>query len=371
MTKYVIVGYVDLHLEWKKYRNFNANIWIILISAGVVGLYTGFSLLEKGVAANEITVIAEYLPGDESINYTSPYAGGNFSCITGDDPQTLQYDKYTYLNLPKIQKAIGGKTQGLDRYPSTEYWDEKPSQTKIESLESYLQDYKEVIDESLPSGSKFGIKFLAWNFNCPKFLFNLQQYLQSQGVKFIRKKLTHIVQAYFSESTKIVFNCTGIGARSIGGVEDKNVYPGRGQVVVIKAPHIMENVLSWGDREPTYIIKRPYSNDQLILGGYFQKDDWTAATLKEQTQDILQRTTSLFPKILKENPNGNKIEDLEILRVAAGLRPCRYGGARIEKEVVELGKILIHNYGASGYGYQAGYGMANKATDLALGKSKL
>ena len=51
----------------------------------------------------------------------------------------------------------------------------------------------------------------------------------------------------------------------------KNVYPGRGQVVVIKAPHIMENVLSWGDREPTYIIKRPYSNDQLILGVIFKK----------------------------------------------------------------------------------------------------
>ncbi|RCK65008.1 D-amino-acid oxidase [Candida viswanathii] len=339
----------------------------VIVGAGVVGLYTAFSLLEKGVSAKEITVIAEYLPGDESINYTSPYAGGNFSCITGDDPATLEYDKYTYLNLHKIQKAIGGKTQGLDRYPSCEYWDQTPSRAKIDSLSSYLDNYE--VNKNLPQGSEFGIKFLAWNFNCPKFLANFQKYLESQGVRFIRRKLTHIVQAYF-DSTKVVFNCTGNGSKTLGGVQDDKVYPGRGQVVVIRAPHIMENVLSWGsDREPTYIIKRPYLGDQLILGGFFQKDDWTAAVLKEQTEDVLQRTTKLYPKILEKNPNGNKIEDLEILRVAAGLRPCRHGGVRIEKEVVGDGKLLVHNYGASGYGYQAGYGMANRATDLALGRS--
>ncbi|EDK45529.1 hypothetical protein LELG_03708 [Lodderomyces elongisporus NRRL YB-4239] len=132
----------------------------------------------------------------------------------------------------------------------------------------------------------------------------------------------------------------------------------------------MENCLSWGEREPTYIIKRPFSNDQLILGGYYQKDDWTPDVLLEQTQDILQRTTKLLPKILTDNPHGNKIEDLEILRVVAGLRPGRHGGARIEREKFG-GKLLIHNYGASGYGYQAGFGMAHKAVLLALGGSKL
>lgn len=328
-------------------------------------------MLEQGVSADEITVLAEYLPGDESIKYTSPYAGGNFSCITGDDDDTLAYDRYTYLNLQRIQKAIGGKTKGLDRYPSTEFWDQKPSQKKIDSLKSYLQDYEEIAEKDLPKGSEYGIRFLAWNFNCPKFLASFKDYLQQQGVVFYRKHLTHIVQAYISErDTKIVFNCTGIGARSIRGVEDKNVYPARGQVVVIKAPHIMENCLSWGEREPTYIIKRPFSNDQLILGGYYQKDDWTPDVLLEQTQDILQRTTKLLPKILTENPHGNKIEDLEILRVVAGLRPGRHGGARIEREKLG-GKLLIHNYGASGYGYQAGFGMAHKAVQLALGGSKL
>lgn len=318
---------------------------------------------------SHIKVIAEFMPGDESINYTSPYAGGNFSCITGDDAPTLQYDKFTYQNLGALQRKLGGPECGLDRFPSSEYWDEQPSQAKISSLKSYLSDYQEVPSAQLPHGVAFGIKFTTWNFNCPKFLKALQQYLKRQGVNFEKRKITHVSQA-FAHGTKVVFNCTGIGARKLGGVEDTNVYPTRGQVVVVKAPHIKENAMRWGADYATYIIKRPYSHDQLILGGFLQKDDWTADTLQDQTDDILQRTTKLLPKILAANPGGPNFSDLEILRVAAGLRPSRHGGARIEKTVSE-GKVLVHNYGASGYGYQAGLGMAAKAVGLALGRSKL
>lgn len=309
------------------------------------------------------------MPGDESINYTSPYAGGNFLCITGDDPDTLAFDKITYLNLQKIQDTLGGPTCGLDKMPSFENWETRPADVKIESLKLYLVDYKETAANDLPKGASFGITFQAWNFNCPKFLANFRTYLeQKRGVTVLRKKLTHVSQAYLPH-TKVVINCTGIGAHKLGGVADSKVYPTRGQVVVIKAPHIQENAFLWTADTATYVIKRPYSNDQLILGGFMEKDNWTADTFADQTADILRRTTELHPKILKENPAGSSIEDLEIIRVVSGLRPSRHGGVRIEKEFVDEGKILVHNYGASGYGYQAGFGMGEKAARLALEKS--
>lgn len=337
--------------------------------SGIIGLYTAYQLVESGVDGSQVLLIAEFMPGDESINYTSPYAGGNFSCISGDDAPTLQYDKYTYQNLVALQRKLGGPRCGLANLPSTEYWEQMPSNTKILSLKGYLQDYREIPTLELAPGTVFGIKFTTWNFNCPKFLQSLRVYLEARGVKFERRKLSHVSQAFLPGSVH-VFNCTGIGARSLGGVDDASVYPTRGQVVVIKAPHIQESVMKWGPDSATYVIKRPYSHDQLILGGFVQKDDWAADTLKEQTDDILQRTTKLFPKILAENPGGSAISDLEILRVAAGLRPSRHGGARIEKTVVG-GKVLIHNYGASGYGYQAGLGMASKAVSLAFGRANL
>lgn len=308
------------------------------------------------------------MPGDESINYTSPYAGGNFSCITGDDPETLAFDKHSYTNLQKVQEKLGGSKCGLDRYESTEYWDTTPSKEKRESLKSYLEEYGQVSSDDLPSGVAFGIKFKSWNFNCPLFLQNFQAFLENKhNIKFTRKKLSHVSEAYSSD-TEVVFNCSGIGSHKLGGVLDSQVYPTRGQVVVIKAPHIKENVMRWTSSDPTYIIKRPYSNDQLILGGYTQKDNWTANTFKSETIEILEKTTKLYPKILKENPNGSRISDLEVLRVASGLRPSRHGGVRIEKEFTNFGRVLIHNYGASGYGYQAGLGMAHKAVRLALSR---
>lgn len=267
-----------------------------------------------------------------------------------------------------MQAKLGGSKCGLDRYISTEYWDSMPSTAKRDSLKEYLEEYDPIDDDYLPQGVAFGIKFRSWNFNCPLFLLNFQAFLENEHhIKFTGKKLSHVSEAY-SSNTKIVFNCTGIGAHKLGGVNDSSVYPTRGQVVVIKAPHIKENVMRWTDSDPTYIIKRPYSNDQLILGGFTQKDNWTADTFKKETIEILEKTTKLYPKILKENPNGSSVKYLEILRVVSGLRPSRLGGPRIEKEIVSSNKVLIHNYGASGYGYQAGLAMAHKAVSLALSR---
>ncbi|ODV74309.1 FAD-dependent oxidoreductase [Cyberlindnera jadinii NRRL Y-1542] len=330
-----------------------------VIGAGIIGLYTTWSLIDCGVAPEKITVIAQFLPGDESINYTSPYAGGNFSCITSDDDDTLLFDKLTYMNLGRLQRALGGSKCGLENRPSAEFWEAYPVDKKIASYRSYLKDFAIVEKKDLLRGCAFGISFTSWNFNCPFFLGKFQQYLESTGVKFTRKTLSHITQGFISANTKVVFNCSGIGALSLGGVRDTNVFPTRGQVVVVKAPHIQENRMRWGDGTATYIIPRPDSDGELVLGGFLQKDDWTADTFKEQTQDILRRATELFPRILDK--------PLVIVRVVCGLRPSRHGGVRIAREVVEDGKIVIHNYGASGYGYQSGLGMGIRAVQLLKG----
>lgn len=57
-----------------------------------------------------------------------------------------------------------------------------------------------------------------------------------------------------------------------------------------------------------------------------------------------------------------------MLAVFAGLRPSREGGARIERDELLVGgkkRAVVHNYGAGGTGFQAGYGMALDAVDAA------
>lgn len=341
----------------------------VILGLGIIGYYTVWRLLDAGVSGSDITIIAEYWPGDEYVEYALPYAGANFSCITDDDDKTLYYDQFTYENVGKIQQALGGaEALGLDRAMLTEYWDNRPSDKKIDSYKKYLEKFEMI--ESPSNGAAFGIKFLSWNFNTVKFLKASKAYFAKQGVHFKREKLSHISQA-FLPGTKNVFNCTGLGAKHLGGVTDSNMYPTRGQICIVKAPHIDDNTMRWGDEYCTYIIKRPYLGDLLVLGGFMQKDRHTMATYEDQTRDIWKRTTELNPKILSANPHGPNVEDLEVVRVVSGLRPSRHGGVRIEKEHVENGKYVIHNYGASGYGYQAGLGMADAGVKLALEKAKL
>lgn len=312
-----------------------------------------------------------------------------------------------------------GPQAGLARLTTREFWDSQPPPPeKIESLKSYIPDFEILPSSEFPdkTKTKFGVTYTTFNFNCPKFIKFLKDYVQAQGATFIKKKIQHIEEAFleFAESEtqnkvsiEAVFNCTGLGAQTLGGVNDKNVYPTRGQVVVVRVPHINENRSTWSPEYATYVIPRPYSyvnsapdvsegnSDVLsaatsttgktgnvghvVLGGYLQADNYSGDTNAHETFSILDRTTALYPELLRDPLTGRKksLSELEIVREAAGLRPSRKGGVRIELEEYygessssasssssTQKKIIIHNYGAGGTGYQSGLGMSMEAVAL-------
>ncbi|ODQ80658.1 hypothetical protein BABINDRAFT_175331 [Babjeviella inositovora NRRL Y-12698] len=352
----------------------------VIVGAGIIGVYTAYSLITYAkVPASKITIAAEFQPGDESIRYTSPYAGGNFSCISPDDAPTRNYDRFTYTQLDKLRALLSARNPefGLDIYECSDYWDYIPGKAKIASLSSYLRDYKVIEQLQLPEGAKFGINYFTWNFNCPKFLKAVLEYLKAEGVVVLRQKFDHIEDALsVAPNASYVFNCTGLGSRELGGVNDKKTYPARGQVVVIKTgkKELKQNFMRWGKNDTaTYIIPRPHSNGQVVLGGFLQKYRWEPATFEAESRDIIQRVSKLCPQLLTEYASSKHEVDgfgkLDVIRVVSGWRPSREGGVRIEREnFVKNAKerVLVHNYGAGGYGYQSGLGMSFKAVTLAF-----
>lgn len=321
----------------------------------------------------------------------------------------------TFINLGQIHKQYGPEA-GLARLKAKEFWAvEPPSAAKLESLFSYIPDIRMIErkegtdsenDDELPPSAICGVEYTTFNFNCPKFIKFLKEYLSGQGATFIKRKVSSIDEAFEvalkamaspdepnNDENVVLFNCTGIGAQKLGGVEDADVYPTRGQVVVVRAPHINENRALWGANFATYVIPRPYSFvnsspeekssttgkegnvGHVVLGGYLQAGNYTGDTFGHETFNILDRTTSLYPEILHTGkfdefgkPILKSLKDLEIVREAAGLRPSRKGGVRIELENYKTKdnktRVVIHNYGAGGTGYQAGYGMALESIDL-------
>lgn len=127
--------------------------------------------------------------------------------------------------------------------------------------------------QDLPEGAKFGASFTTFTINAPKHIEYLYTRLKEQhGVRFIRQTLPSLQAALDNNpGAKVLFNCTGNAARTLPGVEDDKCYPTRGQVLLTKAPQVSTNMMRHGRDYETYIIPRPRSNGNVILGGYMQK----------------------------------------------------------------------------------------------------
>ena len=94
----------------------------------------------------------------------------------------------------------------------------------------------------------------------PVYLPYLLARFLARGGSIIRNSLQHISQVLegaltpFKPDALVV--CAGIGARSLGGVEDKDVLPVRGQTVLIRAPWVKIGRAICGKDDQTYIIPR-------------------------------------------------------------------------------------------------------------------
>lgn len=182
--------------------------------------------------------------------------------------------------------------------------------------------------------------------------------------------ITHINEAF--DGSDIVVNCTGINARFLGGVEDKSVYPTRGQTVLVRAPHITHTITVGSDdadasketsveksEKFTYLI--PRSSGILILGGTFQEGNWETRVDSATTDDIIKRCIALCPEIAVDGV-------VDVIESRVGLRPTRIGGVRLEGCLVKRKDgdlMLIHNYGHGGYGFQSSWGTAESVLAIA------
>lgn len=74
--------------------------------------------------------------------------------------------------------------------------------------------------------------------HAPKYIAHLANSLRERGVEIIRHRVSSLDEAYDLPGigrVNVVVNATGLGAKSLIGVEDDNVYPARGQTVLVRA----------------------------------------------------------------------------------------------------------------------------------------
>jgi len=225
-------------------------------------------------------------------------------------------------------------------------------------------DFKEVPQQELKPGMSHAMTFTSVCINTAIYLPWLISQCLSNGVVFKRGIFRHINEAVdahaSSQKADIVVNCTGLSALKLGGVEDKNLLPARGQIVVVRNEAGSMYAVSGSDDadEVTYIMQRA-AGGGTILGGSYQKGNWESQPDPNLAVRIMKRCVELCPKLT----GGKGIEHLSVIRHGVGLRPLRNGGARLEKE--KIGTFwAVHNYGHGGWGYQTSYGCSQAVVKL-------
>jgi D-amino-acid oxidase len=80
------------------------------------------------------------------------------------------------------------------------------------------------------SRAKIAISHTGLVLNPPKYISWLRGRLEARGVRFIRSTVRTLSDVYamrdqFGMTPDVIVNATGVGARSLGGVEDLDVQP--------------------------------------------------------------------------------------------------------------------------------------------------
>ncbi|KAF2083644.1 D-amino-acid oxidase [Saccharata proteae CBS 121410] len=345
---------------------------IVVLGAGVVGLTTALLLSQN--PKYSVTIVAKHMPGDYDIGYASPWAGANYLPVGKPGSNLARYEEKTWPELQRLassvveagvhfqetvlhnrQKDVGSTTgDWFAELLKTDPW-----------WKAVVPNFRILPRSTLAPGIDSATAFTSVCINTAIYLPWLAGQCLKNGAVIKRGTVTHIASAatlhHSGKPAAVVLNCTGLSAMKLGGVMDKTMYPGRGQIVVVRnEPGVMTSSSGTDDGpdEACYIMQRA-AGGGTILGGCLQKGNWDSQPDPSMALRIMQRAVKLCPALTE----GEGIEKLDVVRHGVGLRPMREGGPRVERERVR-GLWVVHNYGHAGYGYQASYGSAEEAVGL-------
>ncbi|KAG0647741.1 D-amino-acid oxidase [Hyphodiscus hymeniophilus] len=409
---------------------------IIILGAGITALSTSLALhnlkhIAKSSTPFAQTIIAAHLPGDSSIDYTSPWAGGHWRshASTADlesESRLRKWDKRTYeVWMEMLEDGRLSEDEindlGLGIRESRNYWAKETAETTRDgsglwwSKERELESDDEPVDsrsvkamkgggvkdfavldlaseksigvENIPDGAVFGIKYTTVCINIPQYLSHRFRSAKDRGTTVIKDTVDTSagIEGVVKDAKRIlisqnreaqeedifaVINCTGLGARHfVGDEESAKLYPVRGQTILVKGEALKaRSYVEFGEGT---------EEDELL---YVIPRPGSGTTIlggcKQKGNWSGDVDKVLNGRILQRAKEYGLAEELrtgngrefEVLGFQVGLRPGREGGPRMEAEKRKVDETwLVHSYGHSGGGYQCSAGCGEEVAEIVLG----
>lgn len=349
---------------------------VVVLGAGVLGLTDAFELRERGY---RVTILARDLPFDSfSQTFASPWAGANWcSFATLDDKPAQRRDEITFKKWLKLHTRLPEEVMAIMEFTDI-------SLTKRDTKDVWFSNLTPEFSV-LPDADEMGahaIKYKSFTISVPLYTRWLVSELTSTKpilldatragppVEIRRCSTLTSLSAVRSlvPGCDLVVNATGVGAADLADVRDPNVYPIRGQTVLINVPSFASPnraarcVMKLSKPNAYYVIPRARSG-QVILGGSFELRQSSTTPDRNLAERIMEECAKLVPEIV---PEGKTWKDIDVVSHNVGLRPARENGARVELERLGgNGLTVVHSYGIGPAGYQASFGIAKEVADLA------
>ncbi|KAL4994015.1 hypothetical protein BDV10DRAFT_11934 [Aspergillus recurvatus] len=319
---------------------------IIILGAGIIGCATARQLLLNGFS---VIVVAEFLPGDQSIFYASAWAGAAWHAASGISADHRYIQAVTHRHLLKMARDEPGS--GVCVVDSREYLEQAPLENSSAWGRTVLPKFRNLNPGEYPSNFSCGWTYETVVTDPSRHMPWLREKILSLGGQFVRKRVESLGELYtlFPES-RIFINASGIGSKDLSDVQDDKCFPERGQNVFFRTSNCQTLYFRNG-KEYTYIIPRPLSRG-VILGGVKQRDTLSPEVDMEIARDEIARAHRLSPDIVPANPPE------ESLSYIIGIRPSREGGFRLDSEKTAE-RVILSAYGFGGGGYAFSYGIAD------------
>jgi D-amino-acid oxidase len=297
---------------------------VVVVGGGIIGLTAAVRLREAGAD------VVVWSADDPGMTVSSVAAAVWYPTRTDYDPRVLTwagdtYDEFTRQAADGVAGVLLRPTRNLE----FETGDTMPWWTPAAGA-------VEIAAAAPPYGRE--IRFTAPLVEMGRYL----PWLAAQVTVF-RRRVDRLDEAFVE--APVVVNATGLAAGELAG--DPEVYPARGQIVLVPNPGLQISIRAEGDPS-TYV--HPRSAD-VVLGGTYDVDSWDLTVDPAVREGILARCRALVPELA----------GLPILAEKVGLRPCRRGGPRVERD-----GAVVHAYGHGGAGMTLSWGCADEVVRLAL-----
>ena len=168
---------------------------------------------------------------------------------------------------------------------------------------------------------------------CQRYLSFQMEELKKKGGIVVEKRLRSLQE--IDGEYDIIVNCTGLGSREL--VKDDQMYPVRGQAIMVKAPWVKHAFIYEEGNFITYVLPRA---DDVLLGGTEDIDDWSEHVDPMISKGIMERCCKYVPGL----------STAPVVREAVGLRPGRKTVRLEMDDTITKHSTVIHNYGHGGQG---------------------